>query len=79
MILLLVLVVAEVEAPVEDNGRPLGRVAVLVRVRRHRCDPGEPEVKRRHRVSQALGPGEHETAQTGIGVKTYPAGAGQFG
>src|SRR6516225_9051694 len=74
-----VLELPQVLSAVQDHRRALGGVAVLVRVGRHRGDARQPEVERRHRVAEPLGPGHDEPPEAGIDVAAGAALGGQRG
>ena len=62
-----------------DHRGALGRVAVLVHVGRDRGHAGDAEVERRYASAQPLEKGEHEAAQTRVGVERDAALGGQPG
>ena len=64
-----VLVATQRAVPVQQHRRALERVPELVRVRRDRRDPGEPEVEGRDRVSEPLRPRKDEAAHAAVDVE----------
>src|SRR5262249_37698302 len=76
---LVVLEVAQVLVAVQHHRGALGRVAVLVRVGRHRRDAGNPEVERWHVVAEPFGPRQYEAAEARVGVEPDVARARELG
>ena len=68
-----VLELPQFPAPVQHDRRALGRIAVLVRVGRHRGHAGQPEVEGRYRIAQPPRPRQDEPAEAGIDVTAHAA------
>ena len=64
-----VLQMAELGRPVQDDRRALRGIAVLVGVAADRRHAGDPEVERWHRVAEPLGPRQQEATEAAVGVE----------